>query len=191
VSDTVDHGDDTVGTVKKTRPGTFSSNYQPKQRRAGDKLPRNVKEDVIAGLAAVGEDGAGKGGFRGYVAFLGRKYPKQAARLVERLLPPSVVIANNTPGQRIGTVNIVSIPSGTFLKPHELAQLQEEHTIDHEPELPEVPAPEPEPIEHYPARIEFEAPAVVEEIVPELSPTMQRALALGYTPLPRRPPRVD
>jgi hypothetical protein len=139
VSDTVDHGDDTVGTVKKTRPGTFSSNYQPKQRRAGDRLPRSVKEDVIAGLAAVGEDGEGKNGFRGYVAFLGRKYPKQAARLVERLLPPSVVIANNNPGAQINKVTVVSIPSGQFLSSAELDRLKEPHVIDHEPESLEAP----------------------------------------------------
>jgi hypothetical protein len=87
----------------------------------------SVKETVIAGLAAIGSDGKGAGGLKGYVTFLGTRYPKQGARLLERLLPPSVVAVNNPSGsQQIGTVNIVSVPSGKFLSSEEMELTHEQ-----------------------------------------------------------------
>jgi hypothetical protein len=110
--------------VKKQKPGTFSSTNQPKRRRSSDKIPMSLKETILAGLAAVGSDGAGAGSLRGYIEFIGRKYPKQAARLLERLLPPQVVIANNTPSQRIGSITIQSVASGTYLSLEERQRLE-------------------------------------------------------------------
>jgi hypothetical protein len=154
VTDTDRNG---ANTVKKPKPGTFSTHNQPKRRRSSDRIPLDVKAGVIEGLAAHGEDGQGLNGFPGWVLFMARKHPKSAARLAERLLPPSVVVANNssTSSGPIHTVNIVSIPGGTFLSQAELARLnQPQLTIEHEPQLEHA---EPEQIEE-PAAIEAQSP---------------------------------
>ena len=189
---------ETVEPVKKQRPGTFSSTHQPKHRRTADRIPHNVKADVVAGLAAHGEDGAGKGGFRGYITHLARKHPKQAARLVERLLPPSVVVANSSPGATIRTVNIVSVPSNHFSGPTEMRRLTGQDglpmLLEHEPQ--------PGQLEQLEQLAEFceasAAPAIVNEpaLEPPARPSehdliLQRARTRGYTPLPLRPRQED
>ena len=197
MTDTVDTAADTGSAVKKPKPGTFSATHQPKHRRTADRIPHNVKADVVAGLAAHGEDGEGKGGFRGYITYLGRKHPKQAARLVERLLPPSVVVANTGSGASVHTVNIVSVESGRFLSKEEMQRAQSGPLLlEHEPQ--------PEQIEQLEQLAELceasaEAPAeIVDEPPPEppAQPSerdliMQRAQTLGYIPLPPRPCQRD
>ena len=178
--------DDTVNTVKKQRPGTFGTNNQPARRRSKNRIPLDVKAGVIEGLAAHGEDGEGKGGFPGFVLYLARKHPKSAARLAERLLPPSVVVANNSSsGGHIHTVNIVSIPSGVHLSQEELARLnQPQLTIDHAPQLEDSGDVEHEPL---PESIAQLVEQIEQPPEPEPDPIMRRALAMGYVPLPPRP----
>ena len=173
--------------VKKQRPGTFSATYQPKHRRTADRIPHNVKADVVAGLAAHGEDGKGKGGFRGYIKYLAGKYPKQAARLIERLLPPSVVVANTGPKASIHTVNVVSVPSGTFLSSEEIQNLRSGAVpIEHAPlrQLEQL-----EPLEHFEPSVEPSAHGIIAQ-----SPEEERLIAelsgMSYEELMRRAERL-
>jgi hypothetical protein len=182
---------DTISAVKKPKPGTFSATYQPKHRRTADKIPHNVKADVVAGLAKHGEDGKGKNGFRGYVTYLALKHPKQAAKLIERLLPPSVVVASN-PSSQVRSVNIVTVPSGVFLSAEEIRKAQSGSLLlEHEPQSEQI-----EQLEQLAELCEEPAaPEIVDEppLEPaeEPDPVLQRAMALGYTPLPARPCKAE
>ena len=177
---------DTISAVKKPKPGTFSATYQPRHRRTADKIPHAVKADVVAGLAKHGEDGKGKNGFRGYVTYLALKHPKQAAKLIERLLPPSgrrrqqSELAGSQRQYRDRSLGRFPVrgrnakaQSGSLLLEHE-PQSEQIEQLEQLAELCEEPA----------------APEIVDE--PPLEPAALGArscpatrMALGYTPLPR------
>ena len=83
--------------------------------------------------------------------FLAKKHPKAAVRIIEKLLPLTV---NGTPGMfggnHISTVNVVSVPSGSFLSQEDIDRMRGRPTIlDHETAAPpkqlEI-CPETEPV---------------------------------------------
>ena len=152
-------------------------------------MTTSIKQGVIEGLAAHGADGQGLNGFPGFVFYLASRHPKSACRLVERLLPPAVVVAGSESGNTtFNKISIVSIPSGQFLSREEYAkatqplslQIEAEAIHDVEPENFERDYIEPEPA---PERLEtFDEPAPMSED----DRIMQQARAMGYTPLPPR-----
>ena len=192
MSDTVDTRAVRRARSKKPKPGTFSSTHQPKNRRTADRIPHNVKADVVAGLAAHGEDGNGKGGFRGFVKYLAGRHPKQAARLIERLLPPSVVVATAIRARRSRTINIVAVPARALSRLKKRCEKLQSGPmlLEHEPQpeqmeqleqLAELCEHRPRPRSSMNLLPEPPAPPSERDLI------MQRAKALGYTPLPPRP----
>jgi hypothetical protein len=129
------------------KPGTFLPGHDPRRKRshrpkgALNKIPDDIRRDCVAGLAAHGYDGKGRDGLPGYVRLLAEKHPKQAARIIERILPLTVN-GGGFGNRAIGQINIVSIPSGEYLSKNDAQKLREPHTINHAPQL-EAPAPEP------------------------------------------------
>ena len=108
-------------------------------------------------------------------------------------MPPSVVVASN-PSAQVRTVNIVTVPSGRFLSREEMQSLQSgPPLLEHEPQ--------PEQLEQLEQLAEFcetsAAPALEEQPPePPAQPSerdliLQRARAMGYTPLPPRPHQDD
>ena len=141
-----------MDTRERNANGTFKpgGKLPENARRAkgvANKLTADIRRDCIAGFAAHGLDGKGKNGFRGYVQFLATKHPKAACRLIEKILP-FVVNGNGLGHSAISTVNIVSVPSGSFLSREAMDRLQREpQLIEHtstieqtEPERFEEPA---------------------------------------------------
>ena len=174
--------------------GTFQKGaYDPTRARRvkgeANKITRDIKNGCIEGFAAHGLDGKGKLGFPGYIQFLAGKHPKAAVRIIEKLLPLQV----NGQGfghSAIGSVNIVSIPSGVHLTRSELAQLQNPtpHVIDHVPQqetpaLEPIEAPTPEPAaidQEFTPQTERERQLLTE--LEALSPEelLERAKQVGY-----------
>jgi hypothetical protein len=133
------------------KPNRYGPDNPPpgKGRKRGtiNKITRDLKEGVMAAAAACGYDGEGLGGVDGFLLMCAQRYPKHYLALLGKMLPlqSSAAIENN----RIGSVNIISIPSGRFLAPEEIAKLQEPApVIEHgpQPEPERFMAPE-EPIE--------------------------------------------
>jgi hypothetical protein len=133
------------------KPGTFLPGHDPRRKRshrpkgALNKIPDDIRRQCVEGLAAHGYDSKGLDGLPGYVRLLAEKHPKQAARIIEKILP--LQINSHRSGATIGEVRIISVPSGQFLSRAEMDLLRDPHMIDHEPELLEAP---PEPIEPEP-----------------------------------------
>ena len=92
------------------------------------------------------------------------------------------------------TVNILTVPSGTFLNEATMQQLNERADtftrtplIEHHSAQPEAPAP----TEIAKIIVEETASEPVAEPAPEPDPVLKRAMAMGYQPLPRRICPVD
>ena len=170
--------------------GTFQKGHaslENARRKKGvlNKLTADIRNGCIEGFARHGSNGRGEGGFPGFCFYLARKHPKAAAQIVEKLLPLQVNASGMSSGPSISQVNIISVPTDTYLSAEDMARFQPPtQTIEH---VLQAIAPEPE---HAPQQEEPEAPA--HEIAPpEPDPIMQRAKAMGYTPLPPRIRLVD
>ena len=85
-----------------------------RKKGSKNKIQTDIRTETYEGLAAVGSDGRGKDGFKGYVAFLGRNYPESAAMLIGKMMPKEIT-ADITSGSYIGQVNIVKVPPGHFV----------------------------------------------------------------------------
>ena len=74
-----------------------------KGRKKGslNKNTRLIKDAILLGAKAVGEDGKGKGELVGYCTMLARKEPKAFAQLMGKVLP--IQLAGNLEGV---TINI-------------------------------------------------------------------------------------
>ena len=137
--------------------GTFAKGHARLERahRARgtlNKLTADIRRDCISGFAQHGFDGKGKDGFRGYVRFLATKHPKAAARLIEKILP--YVVNGSGVAAAISTVNITSIPSGSFLSASDIEKFR----------APAFRAPAL--LEHEPTRVStIEQPAPVEQSI--------------------------
>ena len=173
--------------------GTFVKGGSPpeKARRAKgiqNKITRDIREGAIAGFARHGSNGRGEG-FSGFCYYLAKRHPKAAVRIIEKLLPLN--INATAAGASIHTVNIVSIPSGEHLTKDAIARLQQSQLLEHEPQpspqLELIAAPCDEPAA--PDVIDEPSTEPAPEPVQEPNPVVRRAMALGFVPLPRRPPK--
>jgi hypothetical protein len=104
------------------------------------------------------------------------------------------VNATGIGGASIKTVNVISVPENHFFTPEMLDRMRAPGLIEHAPvpQLDVVPAGAPESAPDEPQiadAAEEPEPAPEPPIEPEPAPdsVMQRARALGYIPLPRRP----
>jgi hypothetical protein len=94
-----------------------------RKRGSQNKIARDVKNGIIDGAVAHGEDGKGKGGLVGYMRFCARRYPKQYMQLLGRLLPYN--ISADVASGAIATINIISVPEGHYVSvPQEVLERQ-------------------------------------------------------------------
>jgi hypothetical protein len=166
--------------IPPKKPGTFVSGYDPRRvnahRKKGsvNKFPTDLRRDVVAGLAQHGSDGKGTGGFQGYVFWLASKYPKQAARIIERILPLTVN-GSGLGASAVGTINVVSLPSNTYLSPDMIAKLSPGS----------VPLLEHEPIDtSTPAETNSPAPVPIDQDIKPQNSTEEAALVAELEALP-------
>jgi hypothetical protein len=137
------------------KPGTFVKGHDPrrcvgqKRKASPSKIPNDIKRGCIEGFSKHGSDGKGKDGFPGFIFYLASKHPKAAARIVEKILPLTVNGTGLTPST-IRTVNVVSVPSGSFLSREELAKYAPPSLRQIEQEIVDTHADEPPQLEHAP-----------------------------------------
>ena len=125
-----------------------------RKKGSHNKVPYDLKRELVEAAAEVGFDGEGEQGLRGYLKHLAIRYPKCFANLLGKVLP-----INFTPDPApCATINVIGIEPGRFLSKEEMQDLQqvEARTIDHvpvhspgqenamQPQTLE-PAPEPSP----------------------------------------------
>ena len=109
-----------------------------KQKGAVAKITRDLKEGIITAAENIGSDGNGTGGLVGFLEDLGRNHKKAFASLLVKLIPMQIS-GDDTIGNRIGTVNVISIPHDTYLSSEDIERLRlPGRAIEHTPE----PAPE-------------------------------------------------
>ena len=89
---------------------------------ATDKISRDLKEGIIEGAVLHGYDGEGEGGLIGYCHHLAERHPKAYCGLLAKILPYNVHA--NVGGARIGSVNILSVPTDHYLSSEDAERLR-------------------------------------------------------------------
>ncbi len=122
---------------KRNANGTFQKGQPPPveaHRKNGvrNKITRDIRQGCIDGFARHGSNGRGEGGFAGYIFFLAKRHPKAACRVIEKLLPLQVN-GSGLGNAVIGTINVQSIPSGSFLSSEDIRKIQQPQLLEHEP----------------------------------------------------------
>ena len=99
-----------------------------------DKIGTDLKKAILEAAAELGRDGQGAEGLVGYLKMLGAQYPQTYASLLHRMIP--LQMSADVQGG-VTTVNIMSVPSGTFANADALAgKLYDPgDTIEHEQDL--------------------------------------------------------
>ena len=120
------------------KPGTFMPGNDPRRviptkrkPKGPNKVSRDLRNGIIEGAIAAGADGAGKGGLLGYLTNLAVRHPKAYAGLLGRVLPMQI---SGSVGHHIQSVNIISVPSDSFLSQADIARLTApKQTLELEP----------------------------------------------------------
>jgi hypothetical protein len=139
-----------------------------------NRISKDLKSGILNGAIAHGYDGEGAGGLDGYLQMCATKYPKHYMHLLGKLLP--LQVGDGLTGQRIGTINIVSVPEGRYLSEEDIAKTRAPSFIEHDSQPQYL---EPEHFQSVP--IESEPEPV------DCAPEPQ---APRYVPLPPRPHKV-
>jgi hypothetical protein len=161
------------GTFLKGQPSPEGAR---RVRGTLNKITSDIKNGCIEGFTKHGFDGRGKDGFPGYIRFLAAKHPKAACRIIEKLLPLNVN-ATGMANQMIGSIRIVSVPSGHFLS---AAQIEHASNDPHDV-IEGVPYELPAQLEHASIAPEYahaEPAPITEHEWGNLSPEEIRAKAL-------------
>jgi hypothetical protein len=99
-----------------------------------NRISKDLKNGVLNGAIAYGCDGQGTGGLDGYLYMCAAKFPKAYLHLLGKLLPMQVQ-GDGIPRPGI-TLNVVSVDSGSYLSPEDIAKLREQPAlIEHAPEI--------------------------------------------------------
>ena len=115
-----------------------------RKKGVANKITADIREGAIAGFARHGSNGRGEGGFAGFCFYLAKKHPKAAARIVEKLLPLQVNGTGLGGGPSINTVNIISVPTDTYLSAEDISRLHPPmQTIEQIPQAEHTPQEEP------------------------------------------------
>jgi hypothetical protein len=99
-----------------------------------NKIARDLKKGIMDAAERHGEDGIGTNGLEGYCYLLASKHPKIFAQLLGKVLPMQI---NASGGNFIASVNIVSIPSESYLAPDDIARIKAQSapaTLEHDPD---------------------------------------------------------
>ena len=134
-----------------------------KPKGAIAKITRDLKEGIIDAAVIVGSDGEGTGGLTGFLVDLALHHKKAYAGLLAKILPLQISPHYNA-GAMIGSVNIISVPTGSHFSAAELQRIEQgQGTLDVMPQLEQLDEParfqeEPAAVEAMPAE-----PTVLEE----------------------------
>jgi hypothetical protein len=130
---------DTQGETPR-KPGTFLPGHDsrrviPLERKpkGPNKIARDLKKGIMDAAERHGEDGIGTNGLEGYCFYLASRHPKVFAGLLGKVLPLTLQTSG---GNFIGAVNIVSIPSESYLAPEDIARIKAQSapaTLENEP----------------------------------------------------------
>jgi hypothetical protein len=131
-----------------------------RKRGVLNAITRDLKAGILNGAIEHGSDGEGTGGLNGYLQMCAGRHPKAYMALLGRLLP-HVIKGDGPLGQHIEQVNIVSIPSGSYLPPDEIRRLSGQ--VEHQD-----PPLSPKPFENV---VEVnQPPALIDDQVTEPEP---------------------
>ena len=144
-----------------------------RQKGSLNRIPTDLKRDVIAGFAKHGSDGAGKDGVVGFAYYLAAKHPKVAGKILERLLPLTIK-GDGLTSSTISTVNIVSVPAGKFLSPEEVAAFSPRSLPQIDQEIVRGWSDEPSQLEHASAPVQS-VPERLESREQPDEPALERA----------------
>ena len=111
-------------------------NLRPRLKGGANKITRDVKEGILEGAIAFGSDGTGAGGLTGYFTMCAAKYPKAYMHLLGKLVPMNLT-SDGTVGNHIASVNIISVPTNTFLSPDDMAKVRDRKPL----QIEHMPAP--------------------------------------------------
>ena len=112
-----------------------------------NKICRDLKEGLLEGAILHGFDGEGEGGLIGFCLHLAKRHPKAYCGLLGKILPYNVNAAVSG-GSRIGSINIVSVPSGSYLSSEAIEKMRSPGLVFNQSapsEQIEPPKSEPEP----------------------------------------------
>lgn len=152
---------------------------------AQDKISRDLKNGIIDAAIVHGSDGEGAGGLAGYLFLLAAEHKKTFGNLLMKLLPMN--LTGSVEQSLVGTVRIISAPSGIQLSTAELRRIEQgQDTIEAVVQSRQLK--EPAAIE---APIEAPAPEEAPAPVTERERLVALARSQGWTPLPPRTPRAD
>jgi hypothetical protein len=133
-----------TGSEKPRHNGLFKKGFDsrrdlsqvPPRRKPGtpNAITRDLKRGIMDAAERHGADGKGKDGVSGYCFHLAKNHPKQFTSLLAKILPMQI---NASGGNFIASVNIVSIPSESYLAPDDIARIKAQSapaTLEHDPD---------------------------------------------------------
>lgn len=109
--------------------GRFAPGQRPAGRKKGtpNKATADIKAWFIAAAEAIGSDGKGKGGGRGFIEKVGRNKPEALLLALARLIPPPKQDDNSAPS--ITVVQVGGVPAGHYLTAEQMKALNPELLI--------------------------------------------------------------
>ena len=87
------------------------------------RITRDLKAGILNGAIAYGADGQGRDGLDGYLAMCAARYPKHYMQLLGKLLP-HVISGEGLGGNVAVSINVTSVPSGSYLSQEDIERLQ-------------------------------------------------------------------
>ena len=142
------------GLVLPTLREKRIANLKHEGRKPGSttKITKDLKEGITEAATNIGRDGHGEGGLIGYLEDLALNHKKAFTSLLVKLLPMQVS-GDGTLGAHISAINIVSVPSGSYLSDEDIVKMRSPgRLLEHAPQLEQDPVPteiesEPAPID--------------------------------------------
>jgi hypothetical protein len=123
-----------VQSDQTRKPGTFAKGHDPRRviplerkPKGPNKIARDLKKGIMDAAERHGEDGLGTNGIEGYCFLLASKHPKIFAQLLGKVLPMQI---HASVDNYIASVNIVSIPSDSYLAPEDIARIKQQPQLE-------------------------------------------------------------
>lgn len=98
--------------TKKGTPDARANNGRPKG--SVNKVPRMLVDTILEAGAALGSNGKGKDGLKGYLMSLGARDPRSFAMLLGKILPTQVKLNDGMPSRRDFTATTLEAARDTY-----------------------------------------------------------------------------
>ena len=82
-----------------------------------NKIPYDLKRDLVEAAAEVGFDGEGDQGLRGYLKYLAIRHPRCFSNLLGKVLPMQASVDVNASVASLGEIKIISVPQDHYFVP--------------------------------------------------------------------------